>query len=154
MTERVPSLPNLIRSINRLADRVYNLERRPFPHTPAVEVFDVEKLPAYSWQSPVTLTVMTGHRLYADRNGTIVFCRAERSSADGTSTATLDVLKNGSSIFTSATKPMVEAATGLGEERIPDEQHFLKGDHFAVEIEATGGGTGPLRMTIKFITDE
>lgn len=111
---------------------------------------DVDTLPSYTWQSARALVPSTGHRLYADRPGSIVYCRAERSAGDGTSTATLDVLKNGSSIFTANAKPSVDAGEFLGPERAPDTTTFVKGDYFEIEIEATGGGTGPLRVTIRF----
>lgn len=104
----------------------------------------------YSWQSAPTLAVGVGKRFAADQDGTISFCRAERSAADGSGTATLDVLLNGVSIFPAAAKPTVAAATFLGPERIPDIVTFVKGDYFQIEIEATGGGTGPLRLTIHF----
>lgn len=105
---------------------------------------------SYTWQSKQALAVETGSRFYTDRDGTIDYIRAERSSGDGASTATLDVLKNGTSIFPTATKPTVAAGSFLGPERVPDTVAFVKGDYLQVEIEATGGGTGPLRLTIHF----
>lgn len=105
---------------------------------------------AYTWQSVPTLATGLGQKFAADRDGTIDFVRAERSAEDGSGTATLDLLLNGASVFPTSSKPTVAAAAFLGPERTPDTVAFVKGDVFQVEVEATGGGTGPLRLTVHF----
>lgn len=106
--------------------------------------------PAYSWQSSFAMTPGPGHKLFADRPGSIVFCRAERSAGDGTTDAEFDVFKNGSTIYTTNTPPSVPAGETLGAERSPNNKAFKKGDAFHIEILDNGGGTGPLRVTIFF----
>lgn len=133
------------------ATRLRAVERLASQLQPFLGEVDVDSLIAYSWQSALNLTAGLGHRLYADRAGIIQFIRAERSAADGTSTATFDVLHNGTTLFGNNAKPEVAAGQGLGPERQPDTVVFQKGDWFQVEIEDTGGGTGPLRVTIHFV---
>lgn len=115
-----------------------------------VQVTSIAVGGAYTWQSPKVTPLPTGvfSRFYLEKDGTISFVRAERESGDGTGTATLDLLLNGVSIYPTATKPTVTAGAFLGAETTPDTTAFAKGDYFEVEIEATGGGTGPLRLTI------
>jgi hypothetical protein len=106
---------------------------------------------AYDWTNNATLVrVGFGQRKYADRDGTILYVRAERSAGDGSGAATFDVTKNGVSIFPSATKPTIPASSFLGTERVPDDVDFVKGDYFQIHTETTGNGTGPVVVTIFF----
>lgn len=141
-----------------LEDYIAYLEHRirlleTHEHGPGGEVTqgDIDKFPAYSWQSAFSLVPGPGHKLHADRNGTIIFCRAERSAGDGSSTAVFNVYKNGNPIFTTRPKPIVPAGEPLGPERTPNHYNFNKDDAFHVDVEETGGGSGPLRVTIKFV---
>lgn len=136
--------------VANLGEDVRRLQRHEHPEAPGKIVEEGSSAAAYSWQSPRVLATGLGHRLYADRSGVIEYIRAERSSADGTSTATFDVLKNGTSLFVTGAKPSVGVGVGLGPERRPRKVQFKKNDWFQVEIETTGGGTGPLRVTIHF----
>lgn len=140
---------NISEYLASLDERVRTLEKHRHPKQEFPDPEAGENPTAYSWQSPVALVPMTGHKLFADRSGTIDFVRAERSSGDGTTTATFDVLKNGVSIF-SSTFPSVAAGDMLGPEVLARRAAFVKGDYFEVEITDTGGGTGPLRVTIHF----
>jgi hypothetical protein len=96
------------------------------------------------------LAIGKGLRYYTERAGTLLFARADRSAGNGTLTATVDLLRNGISVFTVTPKPTVAAATFLGPERVPDVPGFVKGDYLQAEILATGGGSGPLRLTTLF----
>lgn len=136
--------PNLL---NQILERLRAVERIAFPPVEEVTLESVADSGVYTWQSARSLTVSTGLRFYVERDGVINWCRADRSSGDGTATATLDVLKNGTSIYPASAKPTVAAATFLGLAAIPDDTEFEVGDYFQIEIEATGGGTGPLRLT-------
>lgn len=146
-----PSERDLAYLLNNAFERIRTLERHnhpvQFPELP----HDEGDVTSYSWQSAQTLSTGLGHKLYADRHGSIKFIRAERSAADGTSTAEFDVLKNGTSLFQTNSPPTVPASEGLGDEKHPDHTNFEKGDTFQIEIVNTGGGTGPLRVTIHFI---
>lgn len=134
--------------LNSILERLRIVERIHFNSVEEVVAAIQEVVGGmYTWQSARLLTTGAGLRFYVEWDGEIEFVRADRSSGDGTTTATLDVLKNGVSIFTTATKPTVLASAFLGDETEPDDAAFEKGDYFQVEIEATGGGTGPLRLT-------
>lgn len=136
--------------LNSILERLRAVERIAFPSAEEVTVEEqVGAAGVYTWQSARALITGMGLRYYTERDGAIEFCRADRSSGDGASTATLDVLKNGASIYPTTAKPTVAAATFLGPEAIPDDVEFAKGDYLQVEVEATGGGTGPLRVTFK-----
>lgn len=151
MAPERPHEPTVSALLNDLLRRMRATERHRHP----LQDFEFDEnspfLRAYSWQSAFNLTTGFGHKLFADRAGTIQFIRAERSSGDGVSTATFDVLLNGTSLFVTNSGPTVLASTALGEEAFPDTKGFDKGDNFQVEILTTGGGTGPLRVTIHFV---
>lgn len=143
---------DLTAALNELFERMRAVERIAFPFDEAIAAInEVAGGSYYTWQSARSLTVSTGLRFYVERDGVIEWCRVDRSAGDGTSTATLDVLKNGTSIYPTSAKPSLAAATFLGDEFIPDDPSFDKGDYFQIEIEATGGGTGPLRMTFVIV---
>lgn len=95
---------------------------------------------------------MTGihKRFYADRAGTILWCRGEVVDADGTETTSFDVILNGASIYPVATKPTVAAGSYIGTERVPNTTAFVKGDYFQINVTATGGTSGMLRLNIHF----
>lgn len=139
-------IPGIFKDIFR---RLNNVERRRFPISKETLISFATR--SYSWQSPFTLAEGTGHKFHADRDGSIKYIRAERSSGDGTSTATFDVRRNGVSLFSARTAPYVDAGDRLGPEAVPKPTNFKKGDNFEVEITGTGGGTGPLRITICFV---
>lgn len=104
----------------------------------------------YPWNSEVPVTTGIHSRWYADRNGTIAWCRGEVVNGDGVSTAGFDVSLNGSTIYPTATKPSVSAGSFIGTERTPDTTSFSKGDYFQVNVTSTGGTTGRLRLLINF----
>jgi hypothetical protein len=91
-------------------------------------------------------------RFYPDRAGTIQWCRGEVSAGDGASTTQFNVLKNGSSIYVSATKPDVAAGSFVGATRAPDggTVAFTATDYIQVNVLATGGSTGRLKLDISF----
>jgi hypothetical protein len=146
-----PSLPG---TLNRILERLRNVERISFKQA---EQKDFSAFRSYSWQSTFSLVTGFGHRLFAERNGVVQFIRAERSSGDGTTTATFKVYLAGEDMFVVNPGPTVDAGERLGPECRPDPTFqadnaaFRRGDDFQVEITDTGGGTGPLRVTIYFI---
>lgn len=133
-----------------LDERVRQLETHTHPDEVGEGGGETDKFRGYSWQSGYYLGVGFGHKLHADRQGSIIFVRAERSTGDGTSEAEFDVLLNGSSIFTTHAKPTVPAGEVLGPKRTPNFKEFNVGDSFQIQVLDTGGGTGPLRVTIHF----
>jgi len=105
----------------------------------------------YLWESESPPITGIHRRWYADRAGTILSCWAGVALADNTvGAATFDILKNGTTIYTSATKPSVPTSSFIGAERIPDILTFIKGDYFQIVVNDTGGASGPLRTYINF----
>ena len=107
-------------------------------------------LASYYWHSKIVMPIELSTRFYADRDGTINWCRLERPAGNGGSTAQVDILLNGTSIYPSSTKPDLSASSYIGTERIPDTIVFAKGDYFQVDTISNGGGTGPLKVTINY----
>lgn len=149
---------------NELFEKVRVLERMVFfPDDPA-EIVHQPIPSSYTWQSSVALETGYGHRLAADRNGEIIFIRAERSEGDGDSEAVFDVELDGNSLFYINPMPTVPAGEVVGPEVIPDFAtpsasttasiawdhlvKFKRGQTFRINVLDTGGGTGPLRVTI------
>lgn len=153
MTEPRGSQPGVAPIITKLEDRMRKMERHDHGLEEVLAILDKLAVRAYSWQSSFTLVVGVGHSLAADRHGTIRFIRAERSAGDGSTDATFDVFLNGESLFDNGPNPIVPAGEVVGPERIPDQLAFRKEDIFLCEILDTGGGTGPLRVTIHFVED-
>lgn len=106
---------------------------------------------SYIWQSESPVQAITHKRFYVDRAGSILEVRPNVVSGDGTGTMTLDVLKNGTSIYPSATKPNVTAGNYVNGSFTPDTLTFADGDYFEIQVTATGSTTGPVRLVIKFM---
>jgi hypothetical protein len=62
------------------------------------------------------------------------------------------VLKNGSTIYSSATKPDVTASNYVGAQRSPDGGSigFTATDYLQVNLVSAGGTTGRLKLDISF----
>lgn len=105
---------------------------------------------SYIWQSESPAQSGTHKRFYVERSGTITAVRPNVVKGDGTSTMTLDVLKNGSSIYPSATKPNVSAGNFVNGSFLPDTTGFTDGDYLQINITATASTTGAVRLIIKF----
>lgn len=74
--------------------------------------------------------------------GTIIAVRINVATAP-TSTLTVDVLKNGTSIYTSATKPQVAASALVDTAfRVPDVRAFTTSDKLEIEVEVNGAAVG------------
>lgn len=72
---------------------------------------------------------------YADRALTLDFVQA--SGAARPAVVTVDVKKNGTSIFPTTTKPDAPAAGGLGTRRVPDTVGVSQGDRLTVSFSGT-----------------
>lgn len=105
---------------------------------------------SYIWQSEAPVQTGIHNRFYVERAGTITAIRPNVVKGDGTSSMTLDVLKNGSTIYPSATKPNVGAANFVNGSFSPDTTDFADGDYLQINITATGSTTGAVRLMIKF----
>jgi hypothetical protein len=104
----------------------------------------------YFWQSETPPQNGTHKRFYTERAGTISGVRPTATLGDGTVTAQLDVLKNGVSIYPSATKPNVPAGSFVNGSFTPDTTSFVDGDYFQVNVVNNGNCIGPLRLAIIF----
>lgn len=148
--------------LNDMLRRLRAVERLYFTYDPEDPP---QHLGVYSWQSAMNLVTGFGQKYHADRDGYIVWVRGERSSGDGTGTAQFDVLVNDVSLFQDGVTPFPTVGAGkkLGSEvhfpaigfdlAASNRLAFSKGDAFQVNVLNTGGGTGPLRLTISFIAD-
>jgi hypothetical protein len=105
---------------------------------------------SYLWQSESPAQTGTHKRFYVDRAGTITAVRPNVVKGDGTSTLNIDVLKNGTTIYPSAAKPSVGAGNFVNGSFPPDTTSFVDGDYLQINITATGGTTGAVRLIIKF----
>jgi hypothetical protein len=98
-------------------------------------------------------TVTTGDQtpvFYMDRSGTILW--AAVSGASGTAGQTVDLKKNGTTQYSSATKPAVPGGGGVSAQRAPDNGSFrvAAGDYLTVSFSAT---TGPVVVYIGLAED-
>lgn len=105
---------------------------------------------SYIWMSRPRVETGVGRKFFADRDGTIDLVFAWATDEAPTGTMTLDLLKNGVSIFN--TKPTITAGNFLGGEITSfASASFVKGDKFEPEIEALGGVTkGRIGLLIRF----
>ena len=108
---------------------------------------------SYLWASALPVVNGTlGNRFYADHNGTILWCMLNIVNGDGSITdAQIDVLKNGSSIYPSATKPSVSSGNFISAHQTPDTTSFSAGDYFQISVISTGNTAGRLRAYIHFV---
>lgn len=105
---------------------------------------------SFLYGSAVPAVVGISSRFYSDRAGTIAWCMANVVNGDGSATLTVDVKKNGTTIYTAATKPSVSAGQYIGATRVPDVTAFVAGDYFEVQILTTGNTIGQVRVYIHF----
>lgn len=83
-------------------------------------------------------TPATGDQLpefYADRAVTLDFVQA--SGAARVAAVTVDLKKNGTSVFPVTTKPDAPLAGGLGTRRVPDTTNVAQGDKLTVNFAST-----------------
>jgi hypothetical protein len=111
---------------------------------PDPEVFE------YLWQSESPAQTGTHDRFYPGRSGTIISVKPYVTKGDGISVVTLDVLKNGSTIYPSASKPNVSAGNFLTGNFLPDTTSFASGDYLQINVISNGGTIGTIRLAIEF----
>jgi len=105
---------------------------------------------SYLWQSESPAATGTHKRFYVDRAGVITAVRPNVVNGDGTALMQLEVLKNGSTIYPSATKPNVSAGNFVNGSFTPDTTSFSDGDYLQINVISTGNTLGPIRLLIKF----
>jgi hypothetical protein len=105
---------------------------------------------SYIWMSRPRPATGVGRKFFADRPGTIDLIYAWATDKAPTGTLTVDVLKNGSSIFTSNPKPQITSGNFLGADATPNVTSFSKGDKFEIQVLSTGGADGRIGVLIRF----
>lgn len=82
-------------------------------------------------------------------SGRIISVRCNTTDAP-TGTITVDVLKNATSIFPTATKPTVPAAAEYGTARTPDTTAFASNDKLQIEVEDIGTDGANLVVAVEY----
>ena len=106
---------------------------------------------SYLYQSEVPVSAGMSRRFYADRAGSIQWCRAAVVDGDHSEAVEVDIRINGTTIYTTADKPTVAPGNYIGSPAAPDVTAFGFGDYFEIDIISTGGTDGQLRVYIHFL---
>jgi hypothetical protein len=106
---------------------------------------------SYLYQSEVPVSPGMSHRFYADRDGSIQWCRAAVVEGDHSEAVEVDIRINGTTIYTTADKPTVAIGNYIGSPVTPDVTAFEAGDYFEIEILSTGNTEGQIRVYIHFL---
>lgn len=98
---------------------------------------------------PGTLTVGSGvARLYFPRASTVINIIAGVGTAPTGSSATFDVNKNGTSLFSGTPKPTITAGTNSDTSSVPDTTAIAAGDYLTVDVDAVGSTVAGSDATI------
>ena len=117
----------------------------PFP----VSSPDARKKGDILWTSKRRVPLGLGKRIYPRVRGSITGIRLN-ATVTPLSAVTVDVLKNGTSIFPSATKPSLSAGSFLGTERVPDTLTFTETDYFQFKVVSGQNGDDAISGDIAF----
>jgi hypothetical protein len=110
---------------------------------------DAEKPRWLTYNTGATLDTNTGTRFYPPRK---IEVRNVMVSVEGAPSSTLtgDLLRNGTSMYPSATKPTISAGNYYGALRAPDRNTVNRGDYLQCQLTATGSATGPAIFYIQY----
>src|SRR6185369_5918204 len=106
---------------------------------------------SFLWQSEKPAQTGTHERFYPNRNGSITWIQLFVVKGDGVTTAEIDILKNGVSIF--VTRPTVNAGSFFGSQIVPNTTAFDDDDFWTVNVISTGLTAGALRAEIRYVED-
>lgn len=101
-------------------------------------------MPVFTRQGTVT-TGLSGSRFYVERSGTVSVVRASVGTAPTGSALTVDVLKNGVSILSSAIS--IAAGTNTATGTISSSS-VSSGDYFTVNVTGVGSSTAGANLTV------
>lgn len=102
----------------------------------------------YIYMSKPNPTTGLGRKFFADRNFTVTNVYAWCTDTAPSGTLQVDVRKNGTSIYPSASKPTVTAGNFLGADTTPDTTGVSKGDKLEVYLTTLAGATGRVGVAI------
>jgi len=102
---------------------------------------------------PGTLSVSTGSaRFYMHKSGTIKNVIASVGISPAGSSVEVDILKNGTTIFTGGTnRPIITAGNYVDTSSIPAVTSFSAGDYFTVNIVSIGSSTAGSNLVVELI---
>ena len=101
-------------------------------------------LPVFTRQGTVT-TGLSGSRYYVERSGTVTVVRAAVGTAPTGSALTVDVLKNGTSILSSAIS--IAAGTNTATGTISTSS-VSSGDYFTINVTGVGSTIAGANLTV------
>jgi hypothetical protein len=94
-------------------------------------------------------------RLYADASGTIQDARCSVGTAPTTSPVTVDINKNGTTIFTTqGNRPSIAAGGNTDVSGVPDVTTYVAGDYFDIDIDAEDSGDTAADISCQLRTRE
>ena len=101
------------------------------------------------YNTATTLDTTAGNRFYVPRR---IIIQDVMVSVEGAPSSTLtgDLLRNGTTLFPSATKPTVASGSLYGALREPDIGSVDRGDYLTCQLTATGSATGPAKFYIQY----
>lgn len=108
-------------------------------------------LPPFSVGGILAATTYT-MRLYLDAAGTIQYVRASVGSAPAGSSIVIDVLKNGTTLFTGGSDRPTIAAGNFTDTGIPAVTSLADGDYLTVSIISVGSTTPGSDLTVQVVT--
>lgn len=105
-----------------------------------VERLITHAIEAHDFTASGTLTVRTGvSRLYLEGNYTFDTCRASVGTAPTGAAVIVDVLKNGTTIYTTqSARPQIAVSTNSANGNSPAISTFVSGDYITVNIAQIG----------------
>lgn len=118
---------------------------------PNISAYIRKNEPCFLYTSANPAVNATSERFYPHKDGIIKSVRINVVKGDGTRITDVRVLKNGSAIFTTTTKPDVAAAEYISDFVIPDVTTFTTSDYFQIQIVDNAATTGQIRVYIKYI---
>lgn len=107
--------------------------------------------PCFLYTSANPAESSTSERFYPHKNSSITGVRINVVKGDGTRVTDVRVLKNGSAIFSTTTKPDVAQGEYVSDFILPDTTAFTIDDYLQIQIVDNAATTGQIRVYIKFI---
>lgn len=107
--------------------------------------------PCFLYTSKNPAENATSERFYPHKDGIITGVRINVVKGDGSRVTDVRVLKNGSAIFTTTTKPDVAQAEYVSAFVAPDVTTFTTSDYLQIQIADNAATTGQIRVYINFI---
>lgn len=101
-----------------------------------------------TYTSKASLDTNAGTPIYPHVPGRLLSVRGNVSGAPS-STLTIDVLFDGSSVYTVSSKPTIASSVLYGDPAAPDVKAFTTTTKIQVQLTDTGSATGPIVVQLK-----